>query len=493
MKRDNNAIRIAVLCDLHFGYDAGAGARRTAVADILLAKAIHRLNEVIRPDVTVVLGDLLDAGSLPGAAARREALKGIMGDLESPVIIIPGNHDGDPREFYGCFFRPGEMMDIAGARFLPFVDRDEPGWNASRSAFDVERPERARAGFNGPIVTLQHVCLAPPDPPVSPYNYTNAAEIIPAMQRAGVILSISGHHHAGLDDVVRDGITFVNAPALCEPPFRFKLVTIRGGNVSSETHQLAMPAGLGLRDWHIHTQFAYCARDMEVRQTLALVADLGLAGIGFVEHSGQLYFDKECYWSGRCHRKGLGSAAAKDNRVEQFFGAVKPHAGPGVRIGLEVDCDYRGNLLVNAADAERCDYLIGAVHRLQAAESREVSAEEFAGEFAFLVESMLGHGMVDVLAHPFRMFGNAGIPVPPGLYERVVGVLRRTGTAAEINFHGSGTSDEFVKMCIEGGVKLALASDSHSPWEIGELARHLELIRRIGFNGDLADVLFGVT
>ena len=41
----------------------------------------------------------------------------------------------------------------------------------------------------------------------------------------------------------------------------------------------------------------------------------------------------------------------------------------------------------------------------------------------------------------------------------------------------------------EGRRAARLGGDAHSPYEIGEFAPHLELLRSIGFDGDLKDIM----
>jgi predicted phosphodiesterase len=240
-----DAVTIAVLTDFHYG-DAGAIAeRRSELADSLLERAVQRLNRRIQPDVTVVLGDLVDDGTAPGTLQRLARLRVILDALASPLIVIPGNHDGDVATFYTVFERPAEIVDLCGVRFLPFIDREAPGHNATRAEEDIARFQVARSGTAGPIVSLQHVCLAPPERGELPYNYTNAAEIARVMRLAGVVLSLSGHYHPGAESV-RDGqTTYVNAPSLCEEPFPFLVVTLSGERVSVVRHTLTMPGDAG--------------------------------------------------------------------------------------------------------------------------------------------------------------------------------------------------------------------------------------------------------
>lgn len=277
----NKKVTLAILADLHYGDPSSVARKRCDIADILLMRAVYRLNRWIRPDTTLVLGDLLDDGNSSGAYERRVHLRSILDKLESPSIVIPGNHDGDVESFYRVFHRPKDIEDVCGIRFLAFMDQEEKGYNASRSIGDIERFRLARQGYSGTMVAIQHVCLSPPCQSEAPYNYTNAKEIIGAMNETGVMLSISGHHHPGADTIQNGPITFINAPGLCESPFFFLVVTLDHEHVSTERQQLAMPENLQLIDRHIHTQLAYCSENMTVERAIILAKDFGLAGVGF--------------------------------------------------------------------------------------------------------------------------------------------------------------------------------------------------------------------
>lgn len=237
------SIRIAVIADVHFDKTETPEnpARRGDVADILLLRAVHRLNRMVRPDVTLVLGDLIDAGGTPAAREYLEHIRRITDLIESPTLFVPGNHDGDPEVFYSIFERPPDTLDIKNVRFVPFADPEEPGYNARRTQRDLERMAAASAGFDGPIVSVQHVPLFPPGSSACPFNYTNAHDVIAAMQRHGIRLAISGHYHAGMDLIHADGMNFAAAPALCETPFRFLEIALDEEEIRIRNHALQMP------------------------------------------------------------------------------------------------------------------------------------------------------------------------------------------------------------------------------------------------------------
>jgi histidinol phosphatase-like PHP family hydrolase/predicted phosphodiesterase len=486
------SVTITVLTDVHYGELGTISRRRSDIADILLLRAVHRLNRVIKPDVTVVLGDLVDDGAAPGTPERLADLREILDRLAAPYIAIPGNHDGDVAAFYEVFERPEQMVDLAGVRFLCFIDPEAAGYNATRRVADIARFRDARADHDGPIVALQHVCLVPPGSADVPYNYTNALDIIDAMTAAGVVLSISGHHHEGTPLVRNSTTSFVTAPALCEEPFRFSVVKLATDGVTETHRSLAMPTELGLVDRHVHTQLAYCSENMDVDRALKLARAFGLAGVDFSEHAGQLYFTADQYWGGAWGPVGIAGAADTHDRMDQYL-ALKAQAASDtvdldVRFGLEVDIDYAGNLLLRPGCRDRVDHLIGAVHRTASSSARPPSYDVLIDEFMALTARLIASG-IDILAHPFRLFRRAGLIPPSSLFLPVVTLLREHRVAAELNFHANIPPAEFVYTCLKQGVRLSFGSDAHNLYEIGDFAAHLQLLADIGFDGDLGDVL----
>ena len=487
------SLKIAVLADTHLAGSTPIPTRRGEIADTLLLRAVHRLNRLIKPDLVLILGDLIDDGNAPGADESLRKMRGIVNFLKMPSIVIPGNHDGDVDSFYRVFDRPPEFVDVQGVRFVWFTDMQEPNWNARRSPVDLERMAKARAGWGGPILAVQHVPVFPPGTSDCPYNYTNADDVLAAMRRNGIGLAISGHYHPGIDLLQTDGLATIVAPALCESPFSFFEVTIdvSGSSVRRldvRRHHLRMPAELQLVDRHAHTQFAYCGENVTVGRSMAFAKDFGLAGIVFTEHSGQLYFEEKTYWSSVFMTEGTSYPAGRDDRMAKYFAAAEAAGCPPQCVGLELDCDFRGRPVVRREDRERAAFVIGGLHVLPELLKPQPDPATVADEFLANTEAFVRSG-IDVLAHPFRVFRRSRLPVPELLFAPVLRLLVETGTAAEINYHTNDPSPEFARMCIDAGVKLSFGGDSHNLYEVGEFAPHLDLLRRAGYDGDVGDVL----
>jgi len=481
-------IRIAVIADTHRSFEKIPNGRRGEIADVALLKTVRRLNRFIKPDIVLMPGDVLDRGQDPGAETLFQEMGSTLDHLKCPSIVLPGNHDGDPDEFYKYFEKPPDFLDVNGVRFVPFIDPEEPHYNARRTEEDLQRMAGARQGFDGPLVSVQHVPLFPPGTHSCPYNYTNIDEILPVMRDNGYVLSLSGHYHHGMDVLQEGKMNFAVAPSLCDAPFRFSEIVMDGEKITQTTHRLQVPPELGLVDCHIHTRFAYCNENMDFVRVKELAKSFGLADWRFCEHTGQLYFGKDDFWGGVYAEKGIEGADPSASRMAEYLAEARNHCARN-QIGFEVDSDYRGRMILRDEDRQQASLLIGSMHRLPEMARPEPSIEKAAEEFLGILEQFLKSG-IRVLAHPFRLFRRGKMERPDALIEPVVRLLKENGVAAEVNFHTHEPAKAFIERCLDANVKLAFGSDAHNLYEVGELAPHLELLRSCGCDeGRLKDML----
>jgi histidinol phosphatase-like PHP family hydrolase len=160
-------------------------------------------------------------------------------------------------------------------------------------------------------------------------------------------------------------------------------------------------------------------------------------------------------------------------------------------VGLEVEVDREGALILPPGLADRVDLLVGAVHWLTV-DAKPLNTPQRISAWMKTNEALLAGG-VDVLAHPWRWFGRAGEPTPKHLYGHLADMLAATQTAAEINFHTNRPDPAFFAMCIERGVKIALGSDGHWMYESATFAPHLHVLQQAAGTDDpdqLAGLLF---
>ncbi len=481
-------IKVAVLTDLHYSQDENRQipARKNQYADILLQRAIYRLNRFIKPDLVFIGGDLINNPEGSNAKELLRELKQLLELLNTPYIVIPGNHDPAPEIFYQTFDDPGDYVDINGCRIATFLDRETPGYNAERSKADLERLTAMRQDFSGPLITLQHVPASPPNSTACPYNLDNASEVLSSMEHAGVTLSLAGHFHEGFTlDTDRYG-KFVTGPALCEYPFSYYVIKLDdSGNIETNLEHMAWTNDAPLYDLHIHTPLAYCNENMDPAKAIELGNMLNLRGIGFNEHSSHLYFSQKDYGNRIPFLKGMEAAQPKDSRSNEYLDMMAQVNFSKGFTGLELDFDDFGFPIAQKELIGNTDYISGALHR----SSLGTDPTEINERFLWMNRKIIEYG-IDFLAHPFRVFKRCGLKPPKELYEPLANLLKANDVAVEINYHTNDPDPEFFRLCLDRNIKIVFGSDSHNLYEVGEFYGFIHLIRQLGAEHMLNEILF---
>ncbi len=268
----------------------------------------------------------------------------------------------------------------------------------------------------------------------------------------------------------------------------FAYAVYEDGEVSIES--LLLDKSLGLCDYHIHTPLAYCNENIEPEVIVEMARLLGLRQIGFSEHSGHLYFPESNYWgSWEWYGKGMNSSDIFDHTAD-YLKLVMPLHSDYCRIGLEVDVDAQGNLLVRPALGREMDYLIGAVHYLPEV-TNGAGDREMSSKLLSLTGALLESGC-RYIAHPLReITWNNRRRIPESLPLEMAKLLASYGAAAELNYHKNIPDDRFVLACLENGVKFHFGGDVHVMHELGEFYPQLRQLKRLAPGVDIPDVLAG--
>jgi len=342
------------------------------------------------------------------------------------------------------------------------------------------------------LVALQHNPLHPQIESDYPYVLTNAEAILSGYEEAGVILSLSGHYHAGQPAHRVGNVTCYTVPAACESPFRFAHVQLRDRESQVREHSLTMDTP-GLVDVHCHTEYAYCATTVTAEGNIEVARAMGLQGLCLTEHAFQLYFDEDDAWSYRWQTDvDLVQRAWETGRgrMPEYRKFAQGLRNGYVHVGLEVDLRADGSLLLAEEDRQGWDLLVGAIHNIPGFEKGHAAQAEAEKLFLRETERLLAHP-IQVLAHPFRFFLHVGLKRPTHLYGAVARLLAQSSTAAELNFHGNEPDHRFIEECLSRGVRISLGSDAHDLAEVGELSPHVRMLQQAGVrNEDLPNVLY---
>jgi Icc protein len=119
-------MRFALISDEHFGptaYFEGKLRKLTANAGELCRSFVRHMNDEVRPDLVVNLGDVIEDESRPKDLEHYGEFVEILADLDCPVLHVAGNHDQinlTDRDLCDLWRHDGALhysRDIAGVHF----------------------------------------------------------------------------------------------------------------------------------------------------------------------------------------------------------------------------------------------------------------------------------------------------------------------------------------------------------------------------------------
>lgn len=493
---------LLVISDFHYVRRAESFSsnpeRKTRHGIIFLKKALQRLKyENIQPDAILINGDIVDEAGVEHADDDLRDFAAAAKKLELPILAVPGNHDGQPKQFGEIFNCPPGLHILGQYGFFIFHDQPQKDETVTRSQIELAQLQEVHELHpEMPLIALQHNPVHPKIESFYPYNPANSAEIVDSYAKNKVILSLSSHYHHGQPAHKVGEVMYYTVPAICEAPYRFAHVRLEERSVKITEHRLQLEVS-GLTDVHCHTEYAYCGHSVEAKENLELTRMLGLSRLCLTEHSFQLYFEKDFAWSYKWQRDPDSAWQMIERggrrRMLAYKVFIEQFRVQNVLAGLEVDLLADGDILLADEDRNDWDLLVGSIHQIPGVERGQIRQAEAERLFMREVER-LAHHPIQVMAHPFRFLRRNDFEIPVELYRRVAKILAARGIAAEINFHINTPDPHFFEICLEENVKIALGTDSHKLEKVAELTPHLRLLRQIGVREkDYEDVLFGIS
>jgi 3',5'-cyclic AMP phosphodiesterase CpdA len=218
--------RLGIVTDLHIGPPNRELSMRNEWALSLLATVVRRFNETVQPDAVAVLGDILADGSRSESRHDLAGFRRIVSNLRCPYAVLPGNHDMPSDPIARLFGPYPKRLDIGPATLLCFDDRYRRDESSYRHDADLQWAA-AQEDMRAICIALQHAPLWPDIDDPLPYNLTNRDSVAAVYQELGVRYALAGHFHKGAGPATEDDITYIVAPSVVEPPFRFGWLDIR--------------------------------------------------------------------------------------------------------------------------------------------------------------------------------------------------------------------------------------------------------------------------
>lgn len=225
---------VALVTDLHFGPQASFGGKLrklTGEAPALARAFVARMNDVVRPDLVVNLGDDIED---EGPAADRErytACVGALRGVEAELFHVAGNHDVihlGPEDLLAAWGRPEVTrlhyaFDRGGFHFTVLHTRERKDVDVSIGDEQLAWLAEDLASTSLPTVVLMHHSAADQDlrgnrwfegsPHLCLVRERRAMRRL--FQQHGVLVVFNGHLHWNHLDVI-EGVPYVTLQSLIE-------------------------------------------------------------------------------------------------------------------------------------------------------------------------------------------------------------------------------------------------------------------------------------
>ena len=165
-------LTLAIVSDLHFGPEArfaGKLRKLTAHAGFLARGFVDRMNEVVRPDLVVNLGDDIEDESPAVDLARYRECQSILRGARADVVNVAGNHDVihlGATDLLAAWGREGELhyaFDRGGFHFVVLHTRERKDLDVSVGPDQLAWLEADLAASSLPTVVLMHHSAADQD------------------------------------------------------------------------------------------------------------------------------------------------------------------------------------------------------------------------------------------------------------------------------------------------------------------------------------------
>jgi len=265
-----------------------------------------------------------------------------------------------------------------------------------------------------------------------------------------------------------------------------------------------------LADYHVHLEKGPYTPDW-LGRFVTVARQRGLVELGFTEHLCDFYEGQEAsgaWWAGapegedRAYSRRWWQGRPRYS-LDEYVALVKDAHPAGITLRLGVEVDYFPSAetsLRRLLAAYPFDLVLGSVHwldgwgfdhldRLERWQDRDVDMvyRRYFAELGRAAHS----GLFDVLAHVdlIKVAGYRPSFDPTPLYAEAARAIAAAGVAVEVStaglrkpVHEIYPAEPFLRLLGEHGVPITLASDAHTPEDVGrDFDAAVDLARRCGY------------
>lgn len=243
-------MKLGFLTDLHYREHVAGSSPIVRRESRRVGELLDRCLELLvneRVEAVLCAGDCVDNPDEAGALEDLAALRERFASTGLPTVIVPGNHDPAPGDFYRVMPRPPRVLRVGnGQVFTCYDDVWQPekdrALRPSESLTALRQTLTSVPGHTGPAettgttgtavtVVLQHYVLFPEH--VGPgYDHTlqNGPEVRAILDASATpVLAVSGHNHQGHALQSHQGVWYFTGQSLCEQPYRCYVLEMEPG------------------------------------------------------------------------------------------------------------------------------------------------------------------------------------------------------------------------------------------------------------------------
>lgn len=200
------------------------------------------------PDMIVCTGDVVDIPTGSGVIQDLRFCKNLFDDCAIPYLVLPGNHDPLPDEFFRIFPKPHKTVMLNKCQLISF--HEDGCFNGEQSSRRSDQSLKTmgdlllRANWCPEITLLfQHYVIYPDHSIGYPHNYQNDGDIRRILEQSDQpLLSISGHYHPGIPMTQKNGVSYFAGRAFCEAPHICYIINASGSGITIEELKMGKAA-----------------------------------------------------------------------------------------------------------------------------------------------------------------------------------------------------------------------------------------------------------
>lgn len=226
-------MRFALVTDVHFGpaaYFEGRLRKLSHEAGRLLGGFVERMNQSVRPDLVVNLGDAIEDESTAADRDRYTEFLSVLSRLQAPLLHVAGNHDSvhlDDAALGALWQHQGPLYysrDVGGVHFVVLRTEETKDVAVHLAAEQIDWLAADLAGAALPAIVLTHHPAS--DQSLEGNRWFEKAphicriaerkELRAAIAASGKVLGVfNGHAHWNHVDVIA-GIPYITLQSLVE-------------------------------------------------------------------------------------------------------------------------------------------------------------------------------------------------------------------------------------------------------------------------------------